>query len=205
MAITLYKGQKAVLEYISQFMQKNGYAPTLPEICDGLGLKSPATVHEHIENLALKGLLRKIEGVRRGIEIIDQKAAGWLGGIEVPLLGYIAAGQPIEVMENSTETVLLPPDMIGTKHTFVLQVKGNSMIDASIQDGDYVVVEQRETADNGEIVVALLNDSFATLKRYYKEADHIRLEPANSTMNPIISKNVRVQGRVIGVIRKFKN
>lgn len=203
MPIVLYPRQKAVLNFISQYMQKFGYAPTLSEVCDGLGLRSPATVHEHIDNLVKKGILKKTEGVQKGIEFVDQKIAGWVGGIEVPLLGYIAAGQPIEVLESSTETLMVPPDMIGSRHTFVLQVKGNSMIDASIQDGDYVVVEQQETAENGEIVVALLNDNFATLKRYYKEDDHVRLEPANSAMNPIISKNVLVQGRVVGIIRKY--
>lgn len=203
MPVVLYPRQRAVLNFISQFMQKHGYAPTLVEVCDGLGLRSPATVHEHIENLVRKGILKKTEGVRKGIEFVDQKIAGWIGGIEVPLLGYIAAGQPIEVLQDSNETIMVPPDMIGSRHTFVLQVKGSSMIEASIQDGDYVVVEQQETAENGEIVVALLNENFATLKRYYREADHVRLEPANSTMNPIITKNVQIQGRVVGIIRKY--
>lgn len=202
----LYRRQRDILEFISQYMQKFGYAPTLPEICDGVGVRSPATVHEHIHNLAAKGILKKIEGIRRGIEIIDQKAVGWVsGGVEVPLIGYIAAGTPIEAIENQTETIELPRDMVGKNRTYVLRVKGDSMIDASIQDGDYVVVEQKHVAKDGEIVVALLNDSFATLKRFYREADCIRLEPANSTMNPIRTKNVKIQGRVIGVIRKYSN
>jgi repressor LexA len=203
MAPVIYKRQRDLLDFISQYMQKHGYAPTLPEICDGIGVRSPATVHEHIMNLVVKGVLRKVDGARRGIEIVDQKIAGWVGGVEVPLVGYIAAGQPIEAIENPNETINIPTDMMGRHRTFVLQVKGNSMIEAAIEDGDYVVIEQKETADDGDIVVALLNESFATLKRYYKEKDCIRLEPANSTMNAIRTKDVRIQGKVVGVIRKY--
>lgn len=204
MAPVIYKRQRDILEFVSQYMQKYGYAPTLPEICDGVGVHSPATVHEHLQNLAVKGVIKKIEGVRRGIEIIDQKIVGWVGGgVEVPLVGYIAAGAPIEAIENSTETIEVPKDMTGRNRTFVLRVKGQSMIEASIQDGDYVVVEQKNVAKDGDIVVALLNDNFATLKRFFREKDCIRLEPANSTMNPIRTKDVKIQGRVIGVIRKF--
>ena len=203
MAPVVYRRQKAILEFISQYMQKYGYAPTLPEICDGIGVNSPATVHEHIVKLVGKGILRKTDGVQRSIEIVDQKIAGWVGGVEVPIVGMIAAGEPIEVIEDNTQTLNVPPDMVGKKRTYVLKVKGNSMIEASIQDGDYVVIEHADTANNGEIVVALLDQNFATLKRYYREADHVRLEPANSTMNPIITKNVLIQGKVVGVIRKY--
>lgn len=201
----VYRRQRDLLEFISQFMQKKGYAPTLAEICDGLGLRSPATVHEHISNLIAKGILKKTEGARRGIEIIDQKIMGWVPtSVEVPIMGKVAAGLPIEAVADPSATITVPEDMVGAKRTFVLQVKGNSMIEAAILDGDYVLIEQSETANNGEIVVALLNDNFATLKRYYREADHIRLEPANSTMNPIIVRgDIRIQGKVTGVIRKF--
>ncbi len=204
MAPVIYKRQRDLLEFVSQYMQKNGYAPTLAEICDGLGLRSPATVHEHIQNLILKGVLKKTDGTRRGIEVIDQKAVGWVpSAVELPLTGRIAAGSPIEAIEDHTSSVMAPPDMVGNKRCFVLQVKGNSMIDAAIMDGDYVVVEQQDTAVNGDIVVALLNGSFATLKRYFQESDHVRLEPANSSMNPILTRNVTIQGKVIGVIRKY--
>lgn len=199
----LYKRQRELMEFISSYMQKYGYAPTLPEMCDALGLRSPATVHEHVQNLVDKGVIRKIEGIRRGIEVVDQKIAGWVGTVEVPLVGYIAAGHPIEAIEDTTTTISIPADMMGRKRTFVLQVRGDSMIEAHIQDGDYVVVEENQTASNGEIVVAILNDNFATLKRYYRESDHVRLEPANSSMNPIISKDVKIQGKVVGVIRKY--
>src|SRR3990172_1875886 len=173
MAPVIYKRQRDLLQFVSQFMQKHGYAPTLAEICDGLGLRSPATVHEHIQNLMEKGVLKRTEGVRRGIEIVDQRAIGWVSSaVELPLVGRIAAGQPIEAIADHTTSVMVPPDMIGDKRCFVLQVKGNSMIEAAILDGDFVVVEQKDTAENGDIVVALLNDSFTTLKRFYQETDH---------------------------------
>ena len=204
MAPVIYRRQRDLLEFVSQYMQKHGYAPTLAEICDGLGLRSPATVHEHIQNLIEKGVLKKTDGTRRGIEVIDQKAIGWIpSAVELPLVGRIAAGQPIEAIEDHTSTIMAPPDMVGDKRCFVLQVKGDSMIEAAIMDGDYVVIQQQDTASDGDIVVALLNDSFATLKRYFQETDHIRLEPANSTMNPIRSKNVTIKGKVIGVIRQY--
>ncbi len=201
----VYRRQRDLLEFISQYMQKRGYAPTLAEICDGLGLRSPATAHEHIQNLIDKGVLKKTEGARRGLEIVDQKIMGWIpSGVEVPIMGKIAAGQPIEAIADPTATITVPEDMIGNRRSYVLQVKGESMIEAAILDGDYVLIEQSETANNGEIVVALLNDNFTTLKRYYKEADHIRLEPANSSMNPIIVRgDIKIQGKVTGVIRKY--
>lgn len=201
----VYRRQRDLLEFISQFMQKKGYAPTLAEICDAMGLRSPATAHEHIQNLIDKGVLKKTEGARRGLEIVDQKIMGWVpGGVEVPIMGKIAAGHPIEAITDPTAILTVPEDMIGNKRSYVLQVKGDSMIEAAILDGDYVLIEQGETANNGEIVVALLNENFATLKRYYREADHIRLEPANSTMNPIIVRGeIKIQGKVTGVIRKY--
>ena len=204
MAPVIYKRQRDLLQFVSQFMQKHGYAPTLAEICDGLGLRSPATVHEHIQNLMEKGVLKRTEGVRRGIEVIDQRAIGWVStAVELPLIGRIAAGQPIEAIDDHTASVMVPPDMVGAKRCFVLLVKGSSMIEAAILDGDFVVVEETPTATNGDIVVALLNDSFATLKRFYQEVDHVRLEPANSTMNPILTRNVQIKGKVVGVIRQY--
>jgi repressor LexA len=202
----MYKRQRAVLEFISQYMQKHGFAPTIHEICDAIGVSSPATVHEHLVKLEKIGMLKRDWRKMRGMEVTNQKAAGWLThGIEVPLYGYIAAGRPIEAIANPTEFIQVPQDMVGKRRTYVLQVKGDSMIEAAIQDGDYVIVEEQDVAQNGEIVVALLNDTFATLKRFFKEPDHVRLEPANSTMNPIIAKDVKIQGRVIGVIRKYTN
>ncbi|OGY27140.1 MAG: repressor LexA [Candidatus Woykebacteria bacterium RBG_16_43_9] len=204
MPAVIYKRERDLLEFISQFMQKRGFAPTLAEICDGLGLRSPATVHEHIQNLIDKGILKKTEGVRRGLEIVDQKVMGWVQHIvEIPLVGRIAAGAPIEVISDHTSVVNVPPDIVGKKKCFALQVRGNSMIEAAIVDGDYVICEETKEANNGEIVVALLNENFATLKRFFKENNHIRLEPANSSMHPIITKNVTIQGKVISVIRRY--
>lgn len=203
MAVTLYRKQRQIVDFIDSFIRKNGYSPTLQEIADAIGVKSLATVHEHLAALTKKGVIRKVSGEVRGIELAEQKIASMLEGIEVPLFGYIAAGQPIEAIENPSETISIPGDMVGKKQTYVLQVRGQSMIEAGILDGDYVVIERADTANNGEIVVALLENQFATLKRYYKEKDHIRLEPANSTMNPILAKNVKVQGKVIGIIRRY--
>ncbi|OGY27565.1 MAG: repressor LexA [Candidatus Woykebacteria bacterium RBG_19FT_COMBO_43_10] len=204
MPAVIYKRERDLLEFISQFMQKRGFAPTLAEICDGLGLRSPATVHEHIQNLIDKGVLKKSEGVRRGLEIIDQKVMGWVQNVvEIPLVGRIAAGFPIEAINDHTSVVSVPPDMIGKKKCFALLVRGQSMVDAAILDGDFVICEETSEAANGEIVVALIKENFATLKRFFKEEDHIRLEPANSSMHPIITKNAKIQGRVVGVIRRY--
>ena len=149
-------------------------------------------------------MLKKDEGVRRGLEIVDQKVMGWVqSSVEVPLVGRIAAGSPIEAIEDHTSAINVPPDLIGKKKCFALQVRGNSMVEAAILDGDFVICEETNTAVNGEIVVAILNNNFATLKKFFKESDHIRLEPANSSMNPIIAKEVTIQGKVIGVIRKY--
>lgn len=204
MPAVIYKRERDLLQFISQYMQKNGYAPTLAEICDGLGLRSPATVHEHIANLIDKGVLKKEEGARRGLEIVDQRVMGWVQtAVEVPLAGRISAGSPIEAINDHTAAVTVPPDMVGKKKCFALQVRGDSMKDAAILDGDYVICEETSSAANGDIVVALLNNNFATLKRFFKEPDHVRLEPANSSMHPIITNNVTIQGKVVGVIRNY--
>jgi repressor LexA len=204
MAVVLYRKQKQLIDFLRQYIQKHGVAPRLEEIAKALGVSSLATVHEHISALEKKGVLRRLAGVVRGVELIEQKIASIEGGIEVPLFGYIAAGQPIETYADPDATISVAPFLLsGQKRSYVLQVKGNSMVEDGILDGDYVVVEEQETAENGEIVVALLENQFATLKRYFKEKDRIRLEPANAQMSPIYAKDVRVQGRVVGVIRKY--
>jgi repressor LexA len=203
MAVTLYRKQRQIVEFIENFIRTRGYSPTLQEIADAIGVKSLATVHEHLSALTKKGVIRKVSGEVRGIELAEQKVAHVLEGIEVPLFGYIAAGSPIEAIENPSDTIMVPGDMVGKKQTYVLQVRGQSMIEAGILDGDYVVIERTDTANNGDIVVALLENQFATLKRYFKEKDHIRLEPANSTMSPIVAKEVAIQGKVAGIIRRY--
>ncbi len=204
MPVTLYRRQKEILEYIRQYIADNGYAPTLAEIAKGLGIKSLATVHEHLQTLVKKGVIRKFEGVVRGVEILDQKAGTVLKGVELPILGYIAAGQPIETYTDPNATLEVAPFLIsGNRRSYVLQVKGESMKDDGILDGDYVVVEETNEVKNGEIVVAMLSGGIVTLKRFFKEPNRIRLEPANSAMKPIYATDVQIQGKVVGVIRKY--
>lgn len=204
MPVTLYKRQKQILDFISQFVQKNGYSPTLQQIADALGVSSLATVHEHLNAMAKKGVIKKFEGAVRGIEIVDKKMAEITKGVELPILGFIAAGSPIEPFTDPNATTNVAPGMLsGKKRAFVLQVKGESMIEDGILDGDYVVIEEQNEAKNGDIVVALLENGLATLKRYYKEATRIKLAPANSSMQPFFVTNVKIQGKVVGVIRRF--
>jgi len=204
MPITLYKRQKQILDFIKQYIQKNGLAPTLTEIANALGVSSLATVHEHLRAMEKKGVIKRFDGSVRGIEVIEDSLGKGKSGIEVPLLGFIAAGAPIEPYTDPNASISVAPGMIsGKKRAYVLQVKGTSMIDEGILDGDYVIVEEKETANNGDIVVAILENGFATLKRFFKEATRIRLEPANSKMAPIFAKDVKIQGKVVGVLRRF--
>lgn len=204
MPITLYRRQKQILEFISQYIQKFGYSPTLQQIAEAIGVNSLATVHEHLQALAKKGLIRRYKGAVRGLEIISNAKNQSLAGLELPILGFIAAGQPIEPYTDPNASLMISPTLIsGQKPAFVLQVKGESMIDEGILDGDYVVIEQQEEAKNGDIVVALLDNGLATLKRFFREATRIRLEPANAKMAPIFSRKVKIQGKVVGVVRRF--
>jgi len=204
MPITLYKRQKQILEFINQYIQKFGYSPTLQQIADAINVNSLATVHEHLEALSKKGIIRRYKGAVRGIEILDRKIAPLSDGLELPILGFIAAGQPIEPHIDPNASLSVSSSLItGKKPAFILQVKGDSMVDDGIMNGDYVVIEQREEANNGDIVVALLENGFATLKRYFKETTRIRLEPANAQMAPIFARKVKIQGKVVGVIRRF--
>jgi repressor LexA len=194
----LTKRQREILEYLKEHIRDKGYAPSIMEIGTRFGLSSPATVHKHLSHLEEKGLIRRQHNMSRAIELVEEAPS-----TEFPLLGHIAAGKPIEVMEVQ-ETVSLLPNPEGG-NLFVLQVKGRSMIEDHIQEGDYVIVERRQDARNGETVVALLDNESATLKRFYREAGHIRLQPANEQMEPIIVKDgdLKIQGVVVGVLRKF--
>jgi len=204
MAVTLYKRQRQIFDYIAQYIQKFGTSPTLQEIADSIGVSSLATVHEHLQTLVKKGVIRRYEGAVRGIEIIDKKLAQLTEGIELPVLGMIAAGQPIQPMTDPNATLRVAPSMLsGKKRAYVLKVNGDSMIEEGILDGDYVVVEEQEEVNNGDIVVALLENGLATLKKFFKEATRIRLQPANSSMEPIYVRNVKIQGKVVGLIRQF--
>ena len=206
MAIT--RRQRELYDFISEFVQKHGYSPSFEEIGEGLGLSSLATVHKHVTNLEKKGLLTRDYNRSRSIDLLPPKgrlkqAMSVNTGLVLPLVGRIAAGQPIEAIENPSTISLA--DFVRSKEVFVLEVRGESMQDEHILDGDYVLVEKSKTAHNGDIVVALVEGSEATLKRFYREGDNIRLQPSNVKMQPIIvhAAKVDLQGRVIGVLRKY--
>jgi len=204
MAPIIYKRQGQILDFIRQHIQTNGSAPTLRQIADAIGVSSLATVHEHLTTLERKGLIKRKTGKTRAIEIVGTAESFSSEGVDVPILGFIAAGAPIEPHTDPNATLSISPTFVsGKKRVFVLQVRGESMIEEQIRDGDYVVVEQSEEAKNGEIVVALLDNGMATLKRFFQEATRIRLEPANAAMSPIFVKNVRIQGKVVGLIRRY--
>lgn len=206
MPVTLYKRQRQIVDFISQYIQKFGTSPTLQEIADSIGVSSLATVHEHLQTLVKKGVIRRFEGAVRGIEMLDTGMGKVTDGIELPVLGFIAAGQPIEPITDPNAALKVPHSMIsGKKRSYVLQVRGDSMIEEGILDGDFVVIEENKDARDGEIVVALLDNGLATLKKFFKEATRIRLEPANSTMRPIYARNVKIQGKVVGLVRRFGN
>ena len=207
MATTLYKRQKQILDYINKNINDYGYAPTLTEIAQHLGLSSLSTVHEHLAVLEKKGLIRRYKGAVRGIEVLKnetEEIAQVASMIELPVLGFIACGEPLEPYTDPNATLAVNSNLIrpGDK-SFVLQAKGDSMIDDGILSGDYVVVKEQHNAYNGDIVVAVLKNGFATLKRFYKEASRIRLQPANSTMSPIYVTDVEIRGKVVAVIRQF--
>lgn len=198
----LTKRQKEILDFIRAQVDAQGYAPTLQEIGQRFGLSSPATVYKHVEQLVQKGYLRKTPHQGRGIQLVDPEP---IRTVEVPLLGQVAAGRPIEALGDN-EMVNLPPDFVGRRPTYVLRVRGNSMIDEQIRDGDYVIVEDRSSAENGETVIALLSGDNVTLKKYYREGPLIRLQPANPTIEPLLvdERDVRVQGVVVGVMRRYR-
>jgi len=206
MALVIYKRQSQILDFIKQHIQSKGSAPTLREIADAIGVSSLATVHEHLQALVTKGLIKRKGGKVRSIELKDIEINFNPQGVSVPILGYIAAGAPIEPYTDPNATMSIPPNFYSQKkRVYVLQVRGESMIEVQIRDGDYVVVEQEESANNGDIVVALLDNGMATLKRFFREATRVRLEPANAKMSPIFVKNVRIQGKVVGLVRRYTN
>ena len=202
--MTLTRRQRQILDYLAAFISKHGYAPSFEEIAEKMGFGSLATVHEHLTNLERKGYIHRTHNESRAIEILPPR--GQSGASEIPVLGRVAAGQPIEAIE-SADTMLLPEDMLpAAGNSFVLRVRGDSMIDEQIRDGDYIVVHERHTARNGETVVALVQGSHATVKRFYQEKHgRIRLQPANEAMDPIIvdAVDVQIQGVVVGVIRRY--
>lgn len=207
MTLVVYKKQRQILSFIKQYIELNGSAPTLKKIAEAIGVSSLATVHEHLQSLEAKGLIKRKQGKVRSIELVDGDTSLVKSeNFNAPILGFIAAGSPIEPYTDPNAYLNIPASMVsGSKRTYVLQVRGESMIEDGIMDGDNVIVEQTENARDGDVVVALLDNGMATLKKFYREATRIRLQPANSNMQPIFVKNVRIQGRVVGLVRKYKN
>jgi repressor LexA len=200
--MSVTRRQKDVLDFIGGFVERNGYSPSFEEIARGLSLKSLATVHKHITNLQRKGLLQRAHNRSRSIDLLPQRSKGRQSE-RLPLLGRIAAGQPVEALETN-ESISLG-DILGNRVVFSLQVRGDSMRDEHIVDGDYVLVERTATARRGEIVIALVRGSETTLKRYYLEGASVRLQPSNVEMEPIYvpASQVAIQGRVLGILRKY--
>ena len=210
-SMELGKREKSILKFIEKQMAQVGYAPSVREIGKAVGLKSTATVHGYLAKLEQKGYIKKEEQKGRTLRLLKGGASNndvrkdfytSKELVEVPVIGKITAGQPILAVENVTDTFPIPIDFVGNSESFMLTVRGESMIEAGILDGDYILIKKQNTANNGEIVVALIEDE-ATVKTFYKENDHIRLQPENSTMDPIIVPDCKILGKVAGVFRKM--
>ena len=213
MAEKLTRKQKAVMDCIERCIQEKGYGPTVREICADLGLSSPSTVHVHLKTLEQKGYIVRDPLKSRSISLPSQLTGqeaeasnvirpSFSKIVDVPLVGNVAAGEPILAEENITDTISLPTDIVGDAPSFLLSVRGDSMIEAGINDGDYVVVKEQPVANTGDIVVAIIEDG-ATVKRFYKEKNHIRLQPENSSMEPIITRDCAIAGKVVAVFRRI--
>ncbi|MCI2241955.1 transcriptional repressor LexA [Adlercreutzia faecimuris] len=212
MAQKVTKRQQAVLDCIEDCIREKGYGPTVREVCETLGLSSPSTVHVHLKALEEKGYIKRDPLKSRSIALTyhldrDDDASDVVSPtfskvVNVPLVGNVAAGSPILAEENITDTITLPTDIVGDSPSFLLSVRGESMIEAGINDGDYVVVKEQPVANNGDIVVAIIDDG-ATVKRFFKESDHIRLQPENSSMEPIITTDCSIAGKVVAVFRRL--
>lgn len=196
--------QNQVLDYLKQFMAKKGFPPTVREICGALNLSSPATVHAHLNTLADKGYIKKDNAKNRAIELLVKNEYETEDSVEVPLLGKVTAGSPIEAIEMPDECFTIPSYLMpAKKEVFALKVNGESMINAGIHDNDIVIVQRQQIANNGDIVVAMTEDNEVTLKTFYKEDGYFRLQPENDTMSPIILDKVSIVGKAIGLYRKM--
>ena len=213
MAEKASKRQQAVLDCIEECIREKGYGPTVREICQSVGLSSPSTVHVHLKALEEKGLIKRDPLKSRSIvltyplesgepDVTNVMAPSFSNTVDVPLVGNVAAGEPILAEQNITDTITLPTDIVGDAPSFLLSVRGDSMIEVGINDGDYVVVKEQPVANNGDIVVAIIEDG-ATVKTYYKEKDHIRLQPENSSMDPILTTTCTIAGKVVAVFRRL--
>ena len=200
--LPLTKRQREILDYLGEFIQQHGYAPSLEEIGRRFGLSSLATVHKHLTNLQDKGFIKRAWNRSRSVELVPARVGGRT--LELPLLGYVAAGVPIDAI-TTAETIGVPDSLVGKLDTYVLRVRGDSMIEEQIRDGDYVIIEDRKNAENGEMVIALVGGTEVTLKKFYRENGHIRLQPANPAMQPLVfdADHVQIQGVVVGVMRKY--
>ncbi len=209
MALKITRRQQAVLDCIEDCVREKGYGPTVREVCQALGLSSPSTVHVHLKALEEKGFIKRDPLKSRSIALtypLDDEGAvassGFSPLVNVPLVGSVAAGTPILAEENITDTISLPTAIVGDSASFMLSVRGDSMVEAGINDGDYVVVREQPVADNGDIVVAIIDDG-ATVKRFFKEQGHIRLQPENASMDPIIVSDCSLAGKVVAVLRRL--
>lgn len=212
MSDKITKRQQAVLDVIEQCIREKGYGPTVREVCQALGLSSPSTVHVHLKALEEKGLIKRDSLKSRSIaltypldhteEATSIPQAEYDNLVTIPLVGNVAAGTPILAEQNITDNITLPTEIVGDAPSFMLSVRGESMIEAGINDGDYVVVKEQPVASNGDIVVAIIDDG-ATVKRFFKEQDHIRLQPENSSMEPIITTDCSIAGKVVAVFRRL--
>ncbi|WP_096189040.1 transcriptional repressor LexA [Evansella halocellulosilytica] len=201
----LSKRQQDILSFIKDKVKEKGYPPSVREIGEAVGLASSSTVHGHLSRLEKKGYIRRDPTKPRAIEVIGlEKETSHVSespSLYIPVIGKVTAGSPITAIENIEEYLPMPAHLAGDENSFILEIQGDSMIEAGIFDGDYVVVRQQQSANNGDIVVAMTEDDEATVKRFFKERDHIRLQPENSTLEPIILRNVHILGKVIGVFR----
>ncbi len=198
----LTKRQREILDFLNEFIEQNGYAPSLEEVGRRFGLSSLATVHKHLTNLQEKGFIKRAWNRSRSVELVPSRVG--TRAVDLPLLGNVAAGAPIEAVV-SAETVSVPEDLVGKADTYALRVRGDSMIDEQIRDGDLVIVEDRKTVNDGEMVIALLEGQDVTLKKFYRENGHVRLQPANERIQPLIvdATQIQIQGVVVGVMRRY--
>ncbi len=207
MAPILPRQKQKILQYLKDYIAEHNYAPTLTEIAREFKLSSLATVHEHLGFLEDRGFIRRIAGEERGIKFLEPKREepdrAWQPSITLPLVGVITAGKPIEAIERPDETISVPQEIVRKKNAYVLKVRGDSMIESLIADGDYIVVEKTDYARDGDMVVAMLDDGTATLKKLFRKKNFIRLQPANKAYKPIDVPNVVIQGRVLGVLRSY--
>lgn len=208
MAPILPRQKQKILQYLKDYIATHDYAPTLTEIAKEFHLSSLATVHEHLGFLEDRGFIRRVAGEDRGIRIMERTQEdpdrSWSPSVMLPLVGVITAGKPIEAVERPDESIAVPEEISQKKNAYVLKVRGDSMIESLIADGDYVVVEKTDYARDGDMVVAMLEDGTATLKKLFRKKNFIRLQPANKAYKPIDVPNVTIQGKVLGVLRSFQ-